>query len=86
MYLLQELFTDTDTYVAKPYVTVGKLKIKVKGSCYLGDMIRLMNILHIFRNRIYSRREKRKMLNKHLRLEKFKQKIFLVAAAVKTKV
>ena len=39
MYLLQELFTDTDTYVAKPYVTVGKLKIKVKGSCYHGDQI-----------------------------------------------
>ena len=30
IYLLQELFTDNDTYVAKPYVTVGKLKIKVE--------------------------------------------------------
>ena len=29
IYSLQELFTDNETYVAKPYVTVGKLKIKV---------------------------------------------------------
>ena len=72
--------------MAKPYVTVGKLKIKVKGSCYHGDMIRLMNILHIFRNRIYSRREKRTILNKHYRLEKFKQKICLAAALMKKKV
>ena len=49
-------------------------------------VIRLMNILHIFRNRIYSRREKRTILNKHYRLEKFKQKIFLAAALMKKKV
>ena len=45
-----------------------------------------MNILYIFRNRIYSRREKRRILNKHHRLEKFKQKIFLAAGLMKTKV
>ena len=49
-------------------------------------VIRLMNILHISRNRIYSRRKKMTILNKHHRLEKFKPKICLAAALTKTKV
>ena len=87
--LLQELFTEADTYVAKPYVTVGKLKIKVRmllSAIMVIMVIRLMNILHISRNRIYSRRRKKRILNKHHRLEKFKPKICLAAALTKTKV
>ena len=83
--LLQELFTDNDTYVAKPYVTVGKLKIKVRMDVAI-LVTRYLNISHISRNLIYSRREARRILNKHHRLEKFKPKICLAATLLKTKV
>ena len=70
--------------MAKPYVTVGKLKIKVW--MFFIKLIRFMKFLHVFRKLIYSRREKLRILNKHRRLEKFKHKICLAEAQMKTKV
>ena len=39
MIFLQDLFTENDKYTARPYVTVGKLKIKV----FL-ELFKLMNL------------------------------------------